>query len=182
MSANVSFLHLRSVSVHGCCFVYSSAMRNLLGTAGLLGSVSAAFGSILWSQQKTESDLVPSDPCPADSISSSSYELKLVQVLFRHGARTPLKTIPDVMEVKPCVSPTHSVPVSVEEVIVLSCAISIKNILSELVGLIKGPVGPLALGASVSYPHRLRGDGSSGWTQASSSCRGKLPKEHTDRK
>ncbi|XP_072253039.1 lysophosphatidic acid phosphatase type 6 [Leuresthes tenuis] len=73
-------------------------MRNLLGKAGLLGSVSAAFGSILWSQQKTESDLVPSDPSPADSISSSSYELKLVQVLFRHGARTPLKTIPDVME------------------------------------------------------------------------------------
>ncbi|KAM4557921.1 lysophosphatidic acid phosphatase type 6 [Odontesthes bonariensis] len=73
-------------------------MRNLLGKAGLLGSVSVAFGSILWSQQKTESDLVPSDPSPADSNSSSSYELKLVQVLFRHGARTPLKTIPDVME------------------------------------------------------------------------------------
>ncbi|CAG5865685.1 unnamed protein product [Menidia menidia] len=74
-------------------------MRKLLGKAGLLGSVSAAFGSILWSQQKTESDVVTSDGDPADSNPpSSSYELKLVQVLFRHGARTPLKTIPDVIE------------------------------------------------------------------------------------
>ncbi|XP_041856948.1 lysophosphatidic acid phosphatase type 6 [Melanotaenia boesemani] len=73
-------------------------MRNLLGKAGLLGSVSAAFGSILWSQQKTESDVVASDSSAADSNPSSPYELKLVQVLFRHGARTPLKTIPDVIE------------------------------------------------------------------------------------
>lgn len=47
-----------------------------------------AFGSVLWST-KTAAD--PSPP----------YDLKLVQVLFRHGARTPLKSIPDVMEVKP---------------------------------------------------------------------------------
>ncbi|XP_051564912.1 lysophosphatidic acid phosphatase type 6 [Myxocyprinus asiaticus] len=49
---------------------------------GLLGSV--ALGSMFWSQKnKTE-------PSP--------YELKLIQVLFRHGARTPLKSIPDVLE------------------------------------------------------------------------------------
>ncbi|XP_052004599.1 lysophosphatidic acid phosphatase type 6-like [Xyrauchen texanus] len=49
---------------------------------GLLGSV--ALGSMFWSQKnKTE-------PSP--------YELKLLQVLFRHGARTPLKSIPDVLE------------------------------------------------------------------------------------
>ncbi|XP_061579359.1 lysophosphatidic acid phosphatase type 6 [Cololabis saira] len=62
-------------------------MRTLLGKAGLLGSVSVALGSMFWSQQKTGSN-----PAPAE------YELKLVQVLFRHGARTPLKTIPDVIE------------------------------------------------------------------------------------
>lgn len=45
-----------------------------------------AFGSVLWS--KTGAD------------HTSPYDLKLVQVLFRHGARTPLKSIPDVMEVK----------------------------------------------------------------------------------
>ncbi|TRY88164.1 hypothetical protein DNTS_026871, partial [Danionella cerebrum] len=49
---------------------------------GLMGSV--ALGSVFWSQKsKTE---------------SSPYELKLVQVLFRHGARTPLKSIPGVLE------------------------------------------------------------------------------------
>lgn len=73
-------------------------MRTLLGKAGLLCSVSAAFGSILLSQQKNESDVVNSDSPPADSNPSSLYELKLVQVLFRHGARTPLKSIPDVLE------------------------------------------------------------------------------------
>uniref|UniRef100_A0A3P8W040 Acid phosphatase 6, lysophosphatidic n=1 Tax=Cynoglossus semilaevis TaxID=244447 RepID=A0A3P8W040_CYNSE len=52
-------------------------MRNLLARVGVLGSVSAAFGSMF-----------------------SPYELKLVQVLFRHGARTPLKSIPNVMEVQ----------------------------------------------------------------------------------
>uniref|UniRef100_A0A9J7YEL1 Acid phosphatase 6, lysophosphatidic n=1 Tax=Cyprinus carpio carpio TaxID=630221 RepID=A0A9J7YEL1_CYPCA len=49
---------------------------------GLMGSV--ALGSVFWSQKnKTE---------------TSPYELKLIQVLFRHGARTPLKSIPDVLE------------------------------------------------------------------------------------
>ncbi|XP_017278150.1 lysophosphatidic acid phosphatase type 6 [Kryptolebias marmoratus] len=73
-------------------------MRNLLGKAGLLGSVSVAFGSMFWSQQKTESEPVASSSPPSDSNPDSTYELKLVQVLFRHGARTPLKSIPNVME------------------------------------------------------------------------------------
>ncbi|KAM7380430.1 hypothetical protein PAMP_003725 [Pampus punctatissimus] len=64
--------------------------RNLWTKAGVFGSMSMAFGSLLWSQKKTESDQVHPSP----------YELKLVQVLFRHGARTPLKSIPDVMEVQ----------------------------------------------------------------------------------
>lgn len=75
-------------------------MRSLWTKAGVLGSVSMAFGSVLWSQKKTESDQVASNCTSADTNHASPYELKLVQVLFRHGARTPLKSIPDVMEVK----------------------------------------------------------------------------------
>lgn len=75
-------------------------MRTLWMKAGVFGSVSAAFGSMLWSQKKSESDQVASSGTSADTHPSSLYELKLVQVLFRHGARTPLKSIPDVMEVK----------------------------------------------------------------------------------
>ncbi|CAN9497670.1 unnamed protein product [Ophioblennius macclurei] len=75
-------------------------MRKLLGRAGLFGSVSFAFGSLLWSQQKVDPGEVASSCTSADTSSSSPYELKLVQVLFRHGARTPLKSIPDVMEVQ----------------------------------------------------------------------------------
>lgn len=72
-------------------------MRKVLVKAGLLTSVSAAFGSILWSQKTNESS--PSSGCSAtNSDPASPYELQLVQVLFRHGARTPLKSIPDVME------------------------------------------------------------------------------------
>lgn len=75
-------------------------MRNLLARVGVLGSVSAAFGSMLLSQKSTESDKITSSTTPAGTHSSSPYELKLVQVLFRHGARTPLKSIPNVMEVR----------------------------------------------------------------------------------
>ncbi|XP_024143010.1 lysophosphatidic acid phosphatase type 6 [Oryzias melastigma] len=71
-------------------------MRVLLKTAGLFGSVSVAFGSVLWSQKKTQPD-APNSPS-ADLKAGHPYELKLVQVVFRHGARTPLKPIPDVME------------------------------------------------------------------------------------
>ncbi|KAM9850747.1 lysophosphatidic acid phosphatase type 6 [Aulostomus maculatus] len=73
-------------------------MRNLWSRAGVLSSVSVAFGSMLWSQRKTEPDQDSSICTAADTNPSSPYELKLVQVLFRHGARTPLKSIPDVME------------------------------------------------------------------------------------
>uniref|UniRef100_A0A8C7YLH9 Acid phosphatase 6, lysophosphatidic n=1 Tax=Oryzias sinensis TaxID=183150 RepID=A0A8C7YLH9_9TELE len=67
-------------------------MTGFLRKAGLLGSVSVAFGSVLWSQKKTQPD-------GSNSPSAGHpYELRLVQVVFRHGARTPLKTIPDVME------------------------------------------------------------------------------------
>ncbi|XP_068185473.1 lysophosphatidic acid phosphatase type 6 [Antennarius striatus] len=64
------------------------------------GSVSTTLGSLLWSQKKMESDQLASSCASDDTNPSSPYELKLVQVLFRHGARTPLKSIPDVMEVQ----------------------------------------------------------------------------------
>ena len=75
-------------------------MRKVWAKVGLWGPVSMAFGSLLWSQKKTESDGVASNGNTSETNPSSAYELKLVQVLFRHGARTPLKSIPDVMEVK----------------------------------------------------------------------------------
>lgn len=68
--------------------VDSTAMRPFWTRVGIIGPISMAFGSVLWST-KTGAD------------HTSPYDLKLVQVLFRHGARTPLKSIPDVMEVKP---------------------------------------------------------------------------------
>ncbi|CDQ84320.1 unnamed protein product [Oncorhynchus mykiss] len=71
-------------------------MRNLWTKAGVLGSVSMAFGSMFWSQKKTETTQTGSTTACTEP--PSPYELKLVQVLFRHGARTPLKSIPDVME------------------------------------------------------------------------------------
>lgn len=98
------------------CFVHSTVMRNLWTKAGVFGSVSMAFGSMLWSQRKTESDEFTSSCTSANPNPSSPYELKLVQVLFRHGARTPLKSIPNVMEVKLffCFSSTHLVRVSLK--------------------------------------------------------------------
>lgn len=73
---------------HLLCVVDRTAMRTFWTRVGIIGPISMAFGSVLWST-KTEAD--PTSP----------YDLKLVQVLFRHGARTPLKSIPDVMEVNP---------------------------------------------------------------------------------
>ncbi|XP_033471020.1 lysophosphatidic acid phosphatase type 6 [Epinephelus lanceolatus] len=73
-------------------------MRKVWTKAGVFGSASVVFGSMLWSQKKTKPDHPASGSSPADTNTRSSYELKLVQVVFRHGARTPLKSIPDVME------------------------------------------------------------------------------------
>ncbi|XP_060909445.1 lysophosphatidic acid phosphatase type 6 [Labrus mixtus] len=75
-------------------------MRHLWPKVCVLGSMSAAFGSVLLSEENTQSDRATLSSCSADTETSSPYELKLVQVLFRHGARTPLKSIPDVMEVQ----------------------------------------------------------------------------------
>ncbi|XP_072541330.1 lysophosphatidic acid phosphatase type 6 [Salminus brasiliensis] len=69
------------------------APLSVLSTAGL--------GSAFWWQTKAEPVQTDLDSCttsPSTDQSSSQYELKLVQVLFRHGARTPLKSIPDVLE------------------------------------------------------------------------------------
>lgn len=79
--------------------VLFTAMRKVWAKFGLFGPISISFGSLLWSK-KTESAQVASGCTSAETSQSSTYDLKLVQVLFRHGARTPLKSIPDVMEVK----------------------------------------------------------------------------------
>ncbi|XP_030642300.1 lysophosphatidic acid phosphatase type 6 [Chanos chanos] len=68
-------------------------MRFIWARVGVLGSV--ALGSVFWSQNKAEQ--VRTDSGATHSL-SSQYELRQVQVLFRHGARTPLKSIPDVLE------------------------------------------------------------------------------------
>lgn len=71
-------------------------MRKLWVKAGLFSSVSAAFGSVLWSQKNDTNQSGVSGSSTSDP--SSPYDLQLVQVLFRHGARTPLKSIPNIME------------------------------------------------------------------------------------
>ncbi|XP_062390687.1 lysophosphatidic acid phosphatase type 6 [Sardina pilchardus] len=62
----------------------------------VVGLGSVALGSLFWSQNKSEA----TSESQAKNVDSSQLELKLVQVLFRHGARTPLKSIPDVLEVQ----------------------------------------------------------------------------------
>lgn len=136
-----------------CCFLFfvcSSAMRNLLTKAGLFGSVSVAFGTIWWSQQKTESNPITSSaaPNPNDACPASLYELQLVQVLFRHGARTPLKSIPDVMEVTLCWF--------LWTLLVIQLHLVIYVFMSEF----KGSVGPIAPRGPTIHTHQLRGDGS----------------------
>ncbi|MBN3281230.1 PPA6 phosphatase, partial [Polyodon spathula] len=65
-----------------------------MGIWARVGAINTAgCGAVLyWLQKKTvvQADVGRAHPSP--------YELKLVQVLFRHGARTPLKSIPDVQE------------------------------------------------------------------------------------
>ncbi|XP_062861991.1 lysophosphatidic acid phosphatase type 6 [Trichomycterus rosablanca] len=58
-------------------------------------ATAALSSSVFWAHQK---DTEPNGSHSTSDQSSSQYELKLVQVLFRHGARTPLKSIPDVLE------------------------------------------------------------------------------------
>ncbi|KAG7463372.1 hypothetical protein MATL_G00175850 [Megalops atlanticus] len=73
-------------------------MRSHWIRLGVFGSV--ALGSMLWSEKKTVPDQTDSGRISGYDGHHSPYELRLVQVLFRHGARTPLKSIPDVLEVQ----------------------------------------------------------------------------------
>lgn len=61
--------------------------------ARVVGFGSVALGSLFWSQ-KTPDATIDGQAKTNDS----QFDIKLVQVLFRHGARTPLKSIPDVLE------------------------------------------------------------------------------------
>ncbi|KAL2081398.1 hypothetical protein ACEWY4_023251 [Coilia grayii] len=79
-------------------------MKTVLARVIGLGSV--ALGSLFWPQTKS-SAATECQPKTEDQL-----ELKLVQVLFRHGARTPLKSIPDILEAqwvpKLLAVPTHT--------------------------------------------------------------------------
>uniref|UniRef100_A0A8C4S2X0 Acid phosphatase n=1 Tax=Erpetoichthys calabaricus TaxID=27687 RepID=A0A8C4S2X0_ERPCA len=59
-------------------------------------SVTCAVGGAYWLYEKRRISL--------DNVGGaarpSEYELKLVQVLFRHGARTPLKSLPGTLQVR----------------------------------------------------------------------------------
>ncbi|MBN3300916.1 lysophosphatidic acid phosphatase type 6 [Amia ocellicauda] len=60
--------------------------------AGAVSSV--VCGALYWFQNRAmqaDTGSAKTKPC-----TTSHYELKLVQVLFRHGARTPLKALPDI--------------------------------------------------------------------------------------
>ncbi|KAG9348785.1 hypothetical protein JZ751_029102 [Albula glossodonta] len=71
-------------------------MRSHWIRVGLFGSV--GLGSMLWTEKKSTPVQTNPGKFSANHGDQSPYELKLVQVLFRHGARTPLKSIPDVLE------------------------------------------------------------------------------------
>uniref|UniRef100_A0A8C9RP21 Acid phosphatase 6, lysophosphatidic n=1 Tax=Scleropages formosus TaxID=113540 RepID=A0A8C9RP21_SCLFO len=71
-------------------------MRPLWIGAGVLGSM--ALSSVLWAQRSNKAAQTHPDGLRESRGQDVHYELKLVQVLFRHGARTPLKSIPDVLE------------------------------------------------------------------------------------
>lgn len=150
-------------------FVHSTAMRGLWGGAAALGSVSVAFGSMLWSQQKTKPEKAATGSNRADTSADSPYELKLVQILFRHGARTPLKSIPDVMEVKLS---------SVKSMFCRKWCFTHEKKL-QILFFNKGPVGANAFGATAAHQHRLCSDRSSGWPQAPGSYRRQLSEKHT---
>ncbi|KAJ8246671.1 hypothetical protein GJAV_G00254110 [Gymnothorax javanicus] len=53
---------------------------------------------MLWSEKKTVPVQTECGKLSQKIGDQTLYELKLVQVMFRHGARTPLRSIPDVME------------------------------------------------------------------------------------
>ncbi|XP_043928043.1 lysophosphatidic acid phosphatase type 6 isoform X2 [Protopterus annectens] len=65
-------------------------MNRLAVTAGLVGSAALSGIAYVWKKPAEHFK----DTTPLTGVDLSQYELKLVQVLFRHGARTPLKPIP----------------------------------------------------------------------------------------
>lgn len=137
-------------------------MRNIWRTAKVLGP---ALGALLWSKKHT-----------ADSNPSSDYELKLVQVLFRHGARTPLKSIPGVMEVWPSFSLSDRTRRRQQQRPKIHVTCCLNLFVSP-----KGPVGAKPPGPAGAHPHRLCRNQSGGRAQASGSSGGQLSQKHSDR-
>lgn len=102
--------------IHFKSSVYVSFRCIMWARVGLMGSV--ALGSMFWSQKK--------------NTETSPYELKLIQVLFRHGARTPLKSIPDVLEVRELTS-ANSMP-KVTPYSVFFCLCGLKTVRLKRLG------------------------------------------------
>ncbi|TSU63008.1 Gap junction alpha-5 protein [Bagarius yarrelli] len=81
------------------CGKSPAELRHHVGPHGCYDSGSFRLCSVLGAAENTDpvQEHLALTNTSSDQ-SPSQYELKLVQVLFRHGARTPLKSIPDVLE------------------------------------------------------------------------------------
>ena len=62
-------------------------------------SLTGALGAWVYNKYKDYDEDNPEPPKPTDKVKKSDLRLKQVQVIFRHGARTPIHLIPNVEEV-----------------------------------------------------------------------------------
>ena len=62
-------------------------------------SLTGALGAWVYYKRKDYDEDNPKPLKPTDKVKKSDLRLKQVQVIFRHGARTPIHLIPNVEEV-----------------------------------------------------------------------------------
>ncbi|XP_022308912.2 lysophosphatidic acid phosphatase type 6-like [Crassostrea virginica] len=74
----------------------SSKKKAILTIGGL--SLTGALGAWVYNKYKDYDEDNPEPPKPTDKVKKSDLRLKQVQVIFRHGARTPIHLIPNVEE------------------------------------------------------------------------------------
>ena len=75
----------------------SSKKKAILTIGGL--SLTGALGAWVYYNRKDYDEDNPKPLKPTDKVKKSDLRLKQVQVIFRHGARTPIHLIPNVEEV-----------------------------------------------------------------------------------
>lgn len=78
--------------------IMSSSKKKAILTIGGL-SLTGALGAWVYNKFKDYDEDNPEPPKPTDKVKKSDLRLKQVQVIFRHGARTPIHLIPNVEEV-----------------------------------------------------------------------------------